>query len=62
MHHSSVNLMGRLPMNAGAAVGPANSVQITVTAPVMDQVAPAIARFNWQVSAARAAKRCRTAD
>jgi hypothetical protein len=62
MRHSSVNLMGRLPMNAGAAVGPANSVQITVTAPVMVQVAPANARFNWQVSAARTAKRCRTAD
>lgn len=61
MHHANVNLMGRLPMNAGAAVGPANSVQITVTAPVMVQVAPAIARFNWQLLAARPAKTCRTA-
>ena len=57
MRHSSVNLMGRLPMNAGAAVGPANSVQITVTAPVMDQVAPAIVRFNRQVSAVPCGKK-----
>lgn len=62
MRHSSVNLMGRLPMNAGAAVGPANSVQITVTAPVKLQVAPAIARFNWQLFAGGPAKRCRTAS
>jgi hypothetical protein len=62
MHHANVNLMDRLPMNAGAAVGPANSVQMTVTVPVIDQVAPAIVRFNWQVSAAGTAKRCRTVD
>jgi len=62
MHHANVNLMDRLPMNAGAAVGPANSVQMTVTVPVIDQVAPAIVRFNWQLSAARPAKRCRTVD
>lgn len=62
MHHANVNLMGRLPMNAGAAVGPASSVQITVTAPVMLQVAPAIARFNWQLFAGGPAKRCRTAS
>ena len=60
MQHTSVNLMDRLPMNAGAAVGPASSEQMTVTAPVTVQVAPAIACFNWQVSAVRAAKRCRT--
>jgi hypothetical protein len=57
MHHANVNLMGRLPMNAGAAVGPAKSVQITVTAPVMNQVAPAIVRFNWQVFAAGRGKK-----
>jgi hypothetical protein len=62
MHHANVNLMDRLPIYAGAAVGPANSEQMTVTAPVIDQVAPATIRFNWQVSAARPAKRCRTGD
>jgi len=62
MQHANVNLMDRLPMNAGAAVGPANSVQMTVTVPVIDQVAPAIVRFNWQLSAPCPAKRCRTVD
>lgn len=62
MHHANVNLMGRLPMNAGAAVGPATSGQIIVAVPVMDQVAPAIVRFNRQLFAGRAAKTCRTAD
>jgi hypothetical protein len=42
--------------NAGAAVGPANSVQITVTVPVTIQVAPAIVRFNRQVFANHAGK------
>jgi hypothetical protein len=51
MHHANVNLMDRLPMNAGAAVGPATSGQIIVTVPVTDQVAPANVRFNRQVSA-----------
>jgi hypothetical protein len=37
-------------------VGPANSVQITVTVPVTIQVAPAIVRFNRQVSADHAGK------
>lgn len=56
MQHANVNLMGRLPMNAGAAVGPATSGQIIVAVPVTIQVAPAIVRFNWQVSAVRAAE------
>jgi hypothetical protein len=51
MHHANVNLMDRLPMNAGAAVGPATSGQIIVAVPVTIQVAPAIVRFNRQVSA-----------
>jgi hypothetical protein len=42
--------------NAGAAVGPATSGQIIVTVPVTIQVAPAIVRFNWQVSAVRTGK------
>jgi hypothetical protein len=62
MQHANVNLMDRLPMNAGAAVGPATSGQIIVAVPVTIQVAPAIVRFNWQLSAARPAKRCRTVD
>jgi hypothetical protein len=62
MQHANVNLMDRLPMNAGAAVGPATSGQIIVAVPVTIQVAPAIVRFNWQLSAARSAKRCRTVD
>jgi hypothetical protein len=37
-------------------VGPATSVQITVTVPVVNQVAPAIVRFNRQVSADQAGK------
>lgn len=56
MHHANVNLMDRLPMNAGAAVGPATSGQLIVAVPVTDQVAPAIVRFNRQVSADRVGK------
>jgi len=56
MHHANVNLMDRLPMNAGAAVGPATSGQIIVAVPVTDQVAPAIVRFNRQVFADRSGK------
>ncbi|WP_066591893.1 hypothetical protein [Sphingomonas pruni] len=56
MHHANVNLMDRLPMNAGAAVGPATSGQIIVAVPVTDQVAPANVRFNRQVSADRVGK------
>lgn len=56
MHHANVNLMDRLPMNAGAAVGPATPGQIIVAVPVTIQVAPAIVRFNRQVSADRSGK------
>jgi hypothetical protein len=37
-------------------VGPATSGQIIVTVPVTIQVAPAIVRFNWQVSAVQTGK------
>ena len=56
MHHANVNLMDRLPMNAGAAVGPATSGQIIVAVPVTIQVAPANVRFNRQVFADRVGK------
>jgi hypothetical protein len=56
MHHANVNLIDRLPINAGAAVGPATSGQIIVAVPVTIQVAPAIVRFNRQVSADHAGK------